>query len=143
MNGKELILDCALGLVFGIIVGGVLFLISLPIKFPTDTLAIIIISTILFCLTEEVSKFVPLKLNLFKTNHIWIGLFVGFGFAMLENFTYLYNRNAVLHNRIPSTILHIITGMIMGYFVSKKKSWIGLLLAIILHCAFNFYLTFS
>lgn len=140
MNRKELILDCALGLIFGIIAGGVLFLISLPIKFMTDTLAIIIISTILLCASEEIVKFIPLKLKLFKTNYVWIGLFVGLGFAMLENLTYLYNRNAVLYNRIPSTILHMITGGIMGYFVSKKKSWLGLLLATIIHCVFNFYL---
>lgn len=140
MNRKELILDCALGLVFGIIVGGVLFLITLPIKFSTETSAIIIISTVLLCTSEEIVKFIPLKLRLFKTNYVWIGLFVGFGFAMLENFAYLYSRNAVLYNRIPSTILHMITGMIMGYFISKKKSWIGLLSAVIIHCAFNLYL---
>jgi len=140
MNRKELILDCALGLMFGIIASGMVFLILLPIKFSNDTLAIIIISTILFCFTEEVLKFIPLKLNLFKKNYIWIGLSVGFGFAMLENFIYLYNRNAVIYDRISPTILHIITGAIMGYFISKKKSWIGLLLAIIIHCAFNLYL---
>lgn len=134
---KALVLDSALGFVFGIIICSILFFVSRIFTYPDGTTTGILLSVLFLPIIEEVAKFIPLKLSLCKENHIWIGLFVGFGFAVFENLTYIYNQGAVTYNRIPATILHITTGVIMGYFISKKKSWIGLILAIILHGAFN------
>jgi len=142
MNKRIVFVDSALGLVFGIIIGGVLWLIFLPFKYPSDYIFGLMLSVLLLPTIEECCKFIPLRLSLFKENYILIGLFVGLGFAMLENFTYLYNSNVSFDNRIRATILHMATGTIMGFFISRKKGWLGLLLAITLHCLFNFWLSF-
>jgi RsiW-degrading membrane proteinase PrsW (M82 family) len=146
-NRRTILVDSALGLVFGIMIGGVLCLFFQLFKYPQSYALDIILSLALLPALEESVKYLPLRLSLFKENYVLIGLFVGLGFAMIENFKYLY----IFYNeygyiafdiRIKATILHITTGIILGYFVSKKKGWLGLLLAILLHSLFNFWIGF-
>jgi RsiW-degrading membrane proteinase PrsW (M82 family) len=144
---RAILVDSALGLVFGIIVGGVLCLFFQLFQYPSTHLLDIILSIALLPILEECCKFIPLRLSLFKENYILVGLFVGLGFALIENLQYLfiwYNQygNVPFDSRIKATILHIATGVILGFFVSKKKGWLGLLLAITLHAIFNFWIGF-
>lgn len=144
---RAIFVDSALGLVFGIIMGGILYLFFLLFKYPTNYAFGLILSVVLLPIAEECCKFIPLKFSLFKENYILIGLFVGLGFALIENFQYLYiwygrYGNIPFDSRIKATILHITTGLLMGYFISKKKGWLGLLLAILLHSLFNFLIVF-
>ena len=146
-NKRTNLVDSALGLVFGIIGGGILCSFFQLFQYPRHYTLDIILSVAMLPILEETMKYLPLRLSLFKENYILIGLFVGLGFALIENFQYLfiwYNRygNVPFDSRIKATILHTATGIILGYFVSKKKSWLGLLLAIMFHSLFNFFIGF-
>jgi len=97
---------------------------------------------------EELFKYLPLESSLFKANYIFIGLAVGLAFGLVESFVYVYSflnqlGGTIFLHRIGATVLHIATGGIMGFFVSKRRGIIGFLVALALHYLFNFYIGFK
>lgn len=149
MRGKmPIILDGALGFILGVMLSGSLFLlVQIPV-YPKSIILGMLFIILFLPVIEELLKYLPLQSSLFKKNYIVIGFAVGLGFALIESFTYIYSYftqygSILFTYRIGATLLHIATGGLMGFFVSKRKGWLGLLLAIMLHSLFNFYIEFK
>ena len=147
MRSKSLFLEGALGFILGIILCGSLFLFFSIFNYPSSKIIDILFALLLFPVIEEAFKYLPLQSSLFKRNYILVGLMIGLGFGLLENFIYIYPHfnqfgSILFAYRIKATSLHIATGLLMGFAVSKKKGWLGLLLAILLHSLFNFFIEF-
>jgi RsiW-degrading membrane proteinase PrsW (M82 family) len=147
MGSKTLFLDGVLGFVVGVVICGVLFLLFDIFTYPKDIVAGVLLSAVFLPTIEEVFKYLPLQSSLFKGNYIIVGLMIGLGFGMLESFVRIYPHlnqfgSMLFTYRSGATLLHLDTGLLMGFAVSKKKGWIGLLLAILLHSLFNFYIEF-
>jgi len=110
---------------------------------------------------EEIFKFLCLYIFIWKDRHfnehydgIIYAAFVSLGFAMFENFLYVFQLG--MEVGIPRAIItvpaHALFGVIMGYYFSLAKfnplrSWyylfISLFFAILAHGIFNFLLMFS
>ena len=112
-------------------------------------------------LVEELLKFgilyfFVLKTNSFKTQFeaIFYGITVSVGFALLENFHYVYSDSALLknysdqmalHRSYSALMLHSLNGIVMGFYfsffaINKDKKFLGfcILLPIIFHGTYNF-----
>lgn len=145
---KTLILESALGFILGIILCGSLFLLFEMFSYPESAVPDVLLSLLFLPVIEEVFKYLPLQSSLFKRNYIIVGLMIGLGFGMLENFIYIYpyfsQFGSILFSyRIKATLLHIFTGGVMGFAVSKNKGWLGLMSAITIHSLFNFFIGFD
>jgi len=115
-------------------------------------------------LVEELLKFSVLYLFVFKTNSyknqfesIFYGITVSIGFALLENFHYVYSSSALLKNNsdqiaivrsYSALMLHSLNGIVMGFYfsffaINKDKKFLGfcILLPIIFHGTYNFLIT--
>jgi len=134
-------LEGALGFIVGLMVCGILFLIFEIPDYPEGIVSNTLFYIFIFPIIEETFKFIPLKSSSFK-NYIIVGLMIGLGFGLLENFIRIYpNQFGLLTNRIGASLIHLDTGLLMGFAVSKKKGWLGWLLAILLHSLFNFWIS--
>jgi RsiW-degrading membrane proteinase PrsW (M82 family) len=137
---KNKLVDFGLGLVAGIMSCGVLWLIFELFEYPKDFLFGLLLSVLFLPILEELTKYFPLKLSLFKENYVLIGFGIGLGFALMETFIRVYPSFSHLDWRFKPSLLHITTATLMGFSISKKKGWIGLLIAIALHCLYNFWI---
>jgi len=66
------------------------------------------------------------------------GFFFGLGWGVLEAIVRYINKGISV-SAYP-ILIHIITAMILCYFIKKKKPVLGLLAAIIIHTGYNFFL---
>lgn len=109
-------------------------------------------------LVEELLKFsilyfFVLKTNSFKTQFeaIFYGITVSVGFALLENFHYVYvlfknySDQMALDRSYSALMLHSLNGIVMGFYfsffaINKDKKFLGfcILLPIIFHGTYNF-----
>jgi len=109
-------------------------------------------------LVEELLKFsilyfFVLKTNSFKTQFeaIFYGITVSVGFALLENFHYVYvlfknySDQMALLRSYSALMLHSLNGIVMGFYfsffaINKDKKFLGfcILLPIIFHGTYNF-----
>ena len=143
-----ILIDGAIGLIMGIVLGGALILVLSTFKAPSNIFLNIIFIALLLPVIEETFKYLPLESSFIKSNYIIAGLMIGLGFGLIESFYYGYLYLNQLGSifflyRFKAVSLHILTGGIMGFAVSKRKGWLGLLLAIVLHTLFNFYIDFK
>jgi len=146
MNKKALLicLDAIKGLIMGILMATTVIMLD-DIVYRLDIALGSLFIILALPAIEESLKFLPLKSSLFKSNYILVGLMIGLGFGIMESAAYLYyffNQvgGSLFIYRIGATLLHTITGGVMGFFVQKKKGWLGLLLAILIHFLFNLLL---
>jgi len=108
--------------------------------FPENLLGKILYLLIFISVIEEGVKFLMIKRDIGQYPY---GFLLGFGFGIGETFFKypFWEIEVSLFNRSGAIVLHIITASIISYFVYKKKPILGLLIAIILHTAFNLFLT--
>jgi len=109
-------------------------------------------------LVEELLKFSILYFFVFKTDSfktqfeaIFYGITVSVGFALLENFHYVYvlfknySDQMALLRSYSALMLHSLNGIVMGFYfsffaINKDKKFLGfcILLPIIFHGTYNF-----
>jgi RsiW-degrading membrane proteinase PrsW (M82 family) len=115
-------------------------------------------------LVEELLKFSILYFFVFKTNSyknqfeaIFYGITVSIGFALLENFHYVYSNSVILKNysdqiamvrSYSALVLHSLNGIVMGFYfsffaINKDKKFLGfcILLPVIFHGTYNFLIS--
>ena len=104
--------------------------------FPPTPLGEFLFLLFVVSFVEEGTKFLLIKQNIGQ--HPYGGL-MGFGFGTGESFLKrpIGDFGFVPERRAGTILLHTITAGIIAYFVKKNKSLLGLLIAIILHTAFN------
>jgi len=104
--------------------------------FPETPLGRFLFILIVVSFVEEGTKFLLIKQNIGQ--HPYGGL-MGFSFGTGESFLKwpIGEFGFVPERRAGTILLHTITAGIIAYFVKKNKSLLGLLIAIILHTAFN------
>jgi len=104
--------------------------------FPPTALGLFLHFLILNALLEETTKFLLIRKGIGKFP---FGLSLGFGFGLGETFLRysISTFGLVPIMRSGAIVLHILTAGIICYFIKKKKPLLGLLIAIILHTAFN------
>ena len=108
-------------------------------------------------LTEEILKFLallfylPTQKRLKKFDVVIFALFISLGFAVYENFGYVFgsseNSFEIAFLRAFTAVpMHIFNGILMGYFfefyvLSRDRKFLGysILLPIILHGSYNFF----
>ena len=108
-------------------------------------------------LTEEILKFLallfylPTQKKLEKFDVVIFALFISLGFAVYENFGYVFgssdNSFEIAFLRAFTAVpMHIFNGILMGYFfefyiLTKDKKFLGysILLPILLHGSYNFF----
>lgn len=74
-----------------------------------------------------------------------MGLMVGLGFGLVEYVLFVSDAPydyLIYLIRFPALVIHTFTGGLMGYFISKKKSLLGLILAIVVHAIENTLMRF-
>ena len=96
------------------------FLLALPILFAP--------------LYEELGKYLSIKIWEIET---FYGFFFGFGWGLTESVITYINREFILFFSIP---IHIITAIVICYFIKRKKPVLGLITAIVLHVGYNFFI---
>ncbi len=120
--------------------------------------SIFLYSTFVIGFVEELAKFIPLVLVLYRSKEfnepydgIIYGVFVSLGFAMVENVNYISSGGYEVgfwraFTAVPG---HAVYGAVMGYFVGMAKFtperqkillFKGLLYAILLHGIYDFFL---
>lgn len=144
MKKKNLstLLDAILGFSVGVLAASVLWILIWGSKQIFSLAPLLDIGKTIFVITavpliEETVKFIPLKIRaLFKSHYVRAGLMVGLGFGLFEYFVFVSNVPTdymIYLVRLPALIIHTFAGGLMGYFISKKKSLLGLVLAILTH----------
>ncbi len=75
---------------------------------------------------------------------IWQSIFVGLGFWIAEfSIKKLFNSEAIFFINIGTLFVHLITALIIGWFVSQKEAFsrirlfFGFLLAFLIHLIYN------
>lgn len=133
------IANILLAFLAGIIGFGILLLILILITTGLDVFEnyfFILALPILFNpLYEELGKYISIKLWKIETSY---GFFFGLGYGVLEAIT-RYINNGINITVYPISI-HIITSIILCYFIKRKKPVFGLITAIVLHLGYNFLL---
>lgn len=148
MKKKNLLtlLDAILSFSVGVLATSVLWMLIWGSKQVFSLTPLLGIGKTIFVITaapfiEETVKFIPLKIKaLFKSHYIRAGLMVGLGFGLLEYFIFVSDMPTdymIYLVRFPALVIHTFTGGLMGYFISKKKSLLGLVLAILTHSVEN------
>ena len=129
-------LNALLSFLAGIIGFGILFLFLVLITTKLDNLEnnfFIISIPILFSpLYEELGKYLSILIWKIETFN---SFFFGFSWGLTESVITYINRDIVLIYSIP---IHIITSIILCYFIKKEKSILGLSIAITIHLGYNF-----
>ncbi|MFC1617928.1 PrsW family glutamic-type intramembrane protease [Patescibacteria group bacterium] len=139
---------------------------SCDLNIGSNILFIMFMMFVLVAPTEEFFKWVFIRWISFKSKSfdqiidgIKYSIAVALGFAALENVLYLVESLSVadfdtvvstlLTRFFISTLAHILYAGVMGYYIGRAKFdhyhrrkllWTGLLLAILIHGAFNFML---
>ncbi|MCL2610435.1 MAG: PrsW family glutamic-type intramembrane protease [Defluviitaleaceae bacterium] len=102
--------------------------------------------------SEEIFKFLALILLTKKNKHIEerydfiiCAVFIAMGFATFENILYIFNdslggMSTAITRAIFSVPAHAMFAAIMGYFLGKRKYFLSLASAIVLHTGFNAFL---
>jgi len=108
-------------------------------------------------LTEEILKFLallfylPTQKKLKKFDVVIFALFISLGFAVYENFGYVFNSlensyEIAFARAFTAVPMHIFNGILMGYFfefyiLSRDKKFLGysILLPILMHGSYNFF----
>ena len=102
--------------------------------------------------SEEFLKFLALALLTKKNKYIEerydfivCAVFIAMGFAAFENILYIFNDslggvNTAIIRAIFSVPSHAMFAVVMGYFFGKRKYFVALASAIVLHTAFNAFL---
>jgi len=131
-------LNILLSFLAGIIGFGILFLLLVLITTKLDVFEnyffILALPIIFNPLYEELGKYLSILIWKIET---FYGFFFGFGWGLTESVITYINRDIVLVYSIP---IHIITSIILCYFIKKEKSILGLLTAITIHLGYNFFI---
>ena len=108
-------------------------------------------------LTEEILKFLallfylPTQKKLKKFDVVIFALFISLGFAVYENFGYVFSSSEnsfeiAFIRAFTAVPMHIFNGVLMGYFfefyiLSRDKKFLGysIILPIIMHGSYNFF----
>ncbi len=120
--------------------------------------AMLFFSVIVIGFSEEISKFIMVRLHAYKNpafsepfDGIVYGAFVALGFATLENILYVmqYGYGTGVMRMFTAVPAHYAFGVIMGYYVGKAKfnmkysvflMAVGVLFATVLHGAYDFFI---
>ncbi len=128
-------------------------------SFFSSMLTIVLLSFLIDGLVEEFAKYVVLRVGIVRYEYfdelkdgMIYGMILGLGFAFVENILYglsvgvVTGTSLVLMRGFSTTLLHFLTGGIIGFFITKtlissKKykyvNYFGLLIAILLHGGYN------
>ena len=133
------ILNALLAFLAGIIGFGILLYILILITSGLSNLEnnyfILAIPIIFNPLYEELGKYLSIKIWKIET---FYGFFFGLGWGVLEAVINYINRG-ISASAYP-ILIHIITAIILCYFIKRKKPIFGLIAAIVLHLGYNFFL---
>ncbi|QBA65321.1 PrsW family intramembrane metalloprotease [Muriicola soli] len=109
-------------------------------------------------LTEEILKFLVVILIIYPNKHfdepfdgIVYSVFVGMGFATIENLTFVLQGSASLAvlRMVTAVPAHFVFAVIMGYYLGKAKSrkkaqlgyiLLSILIPVIIHALYDFFL---
>ncbi|MBI2013374.1 MAG: PrsW family intramembrane metalloprotease [Candidatus Colwellbacteria bacterium] len=116
---------------------------------------IILVGLIGLAFIEEVFKFVAVYITASKSKYFdesidrMIYMITGsLGFAAFENILYLLSAgesfvSVNIFRAIGAILLHAVAGGFIGYYWSKGKIILGIVLAVIIHALFNYLLIYS
>src|SRR6056297_774711 len=123
-------------------------------------LSILALSFLIYGLVEELAKYIILRVSVVKFHYfdelrdgLIYGMVLGLGLAFIENILYglvagvAKGASLVLLRGFSTTLLHFLTGGIIGYFITlavvspykrgKYMSYLGFLIAILAHGGYN------
>lgn len=119
--------------------------------------ATLVSAFLLVALTEEVVKYLALIVYPYRSSFfnepldgIVYAIFIGMGFATLENilYAYRYDMATTLVRALTAVPAHATFAAIMGYYIGKAKFdsalragylWKGLVVAVLLHGLYDFF----
>jgi len=119
---------------FGILLY-ILILITIGLNNIENHYFILAMPSIFSPLYEELGKYLSILIWKIKT---FYGFFFGFGWGILEAIINYINREVSIP--VYSILIHIITAVILCYFIKRKKPIFGLVTAMVLHFGYNFFL---
>jgi len=131
------IFNSTLAFLSGLIGFGILYLLLEAIAQMTGLdSSFIPVGLILFGpIYEELGKYFSIKI--WKITNPY-AIFLGLGWSAIESFSMYVNKEGInLLYRINPTLLHILTSVVLVYFITRKKPVRGLIIAIILHIVYN------
>jgi len=105
--------------------------------FPHTFLGYFLHYLLLVSLMEEGAKFLLIKRNIGQFPY---GFFLGFGFGTGELFYRLIDGK--MAGWVP-ILLHMLTAGIICFFIKQNRPVLGLVLAIVLHTAYNLTLIYA
>jgi len=86
-------------------------------------------------LYEELGKYLSIKI--WKITNPY-AIFFGLAWSILESFSWYINHGSInLIKRIEPTTTHILTSIILAYFIKRKQPIRGLIIAIVIHIIHN------
>ena len=130
------ILNILLAFLAGIIGFGILFLLLILVTIGLndfeDYFFILALPVLFAPFYEELGKYLSIKIWKIET---FYGFYFGFGWGLTESVITYINREFILFFSIP---IHIITAIVLCYFIKRKKPVLGLIAAILFHFGYNF-----
>ena len=131
------ILNALLAFLAGIIGFGILslllILITIGLNDFEDYFFLLALPILFAPLYEELGKYLLIRISKIET---FYGFFFGLGQGLLEAIIRYINRG--ISASIYPILIHMVTAMILCYFIKRKKPIFELIAVIVLHAGYNF-----